>query len=196
MKILYICSAARSGSTFTDMFLGGHSEIESLGELNFLPKSLALKENCSCLKKISECNKWKPIISELISKGINVDVDPYDLNLWDAIAWDNIDKARQTKSYLMKATLRRQVIWMKYNYPKLPIKCKRIDSWVNNKMMLYQIILNNWGARILIDSSKNLQEAIALSNRWPEIVKILFVVRDGRGVIAQEEDLEEVDMKV
>jgi hypothetical protein len=36
--VIYVCAAARSGSTLSDMFLGGHSRISSLGELSFRGK--------------------------------------------------------------------------------------------------------------------------------------------------------------
>lgn len=37
--VIYVCAAAHSGSTLSDMFLGGHSQIASLGELSFLGKA-------------------------------------------------------------------------------------------------------------------------------------------------------------
>jgi hypothetical protein len=40
-RILYVCSAARCGSTLTDMFLGGHPQVASTGELSLIGKTLA-----------------------------------------------------------------------------------------------------------------------------------------------------------
>ena len=45
-RVLYICSAARCGSTLTDMFIGGHSQATSLGEINFLGRAIGLNEEC------------------------------------------------------------------------------------------------------------------------------------------------------
>ena len=51
--VLYICSAARSGSTLTDMFIGGHSQTASLGEINLLGNAISLNAECSCGDKLS-----------------------------------------------------------------------------------------------------------------------------------------------
>ena len=57
--VLYICSAARSGSTLTDMFIGGHSQTASLGEINLLVNAISLNADCSCGDKLSACMQWE-----------------------------------------------------------------------------------------------------------------------------------------
>lgn len=47
-KVLYICSAGRSGSTLINLVLGSHSQCMSLGEIEHLPKNIALNTPCSC----------------------------------------------------------------------------------------------------------------------------------------------------
>ncbi len=83
--ILYICSAARSGSTLTDMFVGGHSQAASLGEINQLGKAISLDGKCSCGEKLRACMQWRKVFDVILSThGIDLIKNPYAFRLWDA----------------------------------------------------------------------------------------------------------------
>ena len=68
--LLYIASDVRSGSTLLDMLLGGHSQIEALGELQFL-KSHVRREGtgyswdwkCTCGADFTDCPFGPKLIS-------------------------------------------------------------------------------------------------------------------------------------
>ena len=64
-RYCFILSAARSGSTFSDILLGGHPEIASLGELSYLSSLLGLNGSCGCGKAIDKCGSWKKIFAEI-----------------------------------------------------------------------------------------------------------------------------------
>ncbi|WP_205012710.1 sulfotransferase [Nitrosomonas sp. JL21] len=186
-QILYICSAARSGSTLTDMFMGGHSQAASLGEINLLNKAIKLDATCSCGSKIRECGEWQKVFDAiLLSQGINMIEDPYKLRLWDALAYREIDHQHQTNAYHLGVNLRKA--WMEVrdylpnnlreHFPIPPILHKAIC----NKMDLYEKISRCWNKLIILDSSKNAREAVELHKRWPNRVKVVLLTRDGRGV--------------
>ena len=81
-KYLYICSHRHSGSTLLDLFLGAHSKIESLGEIDFLPQDLALNDPCSCGSSIRDCQVWREVIERLSAKlGVDIRANPYVLHL-------------------------------------------------------------------------------------------------------------------
>ena len=105
---IYICSAPRCGSTLTDMFLGGHSQAGSLGEINFLGKTIALDANCACGVKLRDCESWKWVFdSVLATHGLDLRQQPYAFRLWDALASVEIDSQHQTRALERAITLRR-----------------------------------------------------------------------------------------
>ncbi len=186
-QVLYICSAARSGSTLTDMFIGGHSQAASLGEINVLGNALSLNADCSCGDKLSSCVQWHKVFDAIRSRrGIDIINDPYEFKLWDAIAFNAVDHRRQTQAHQLVIALRKA--WMKSRdylpenlrkyFPIPPILLEAL----HNKMELYREICRCWNRSVIVDSSKNFREAIELHQRWPSLVKVILLTRDGRGV--------------
>jgi hypothetical protein len=47
---------------------------------------------------------------------------------------------------------------------------------------LYEAVSAAWNKELIVDSSKNVREAVELFRRHPESVRILLLTRDGRGV--------------
>ena len=185
--VLYICSAARSGSTLTDMFIGGHSQTASLGEINLLVNAISLNADCSCGDKLSACMQWQKVFDAiLLSHNIDLIKNPYEFKLWDAIAFNKIDHHRQTGAYRLAIALRKA--WMRgrdylphslrEGFPIPPILLEAL----HNKMNLYKEISHCWSKTVIVDSSKNFREAIELHQRWPNLVKVILLTRDGRGV--------------
>jgi hypothetical protein len=184
--VLYICSAARSGSTLTDMFIGGHSQAASLGEINFLSKAISLNQKCSCGDKLDACVQWRRVFDALVSQGIDLIKDPYGFKLWDMIAFKEIDYQQQTLAYRLAINLRKA--WMRgrdylpYNLRKrFPIPPILLEA-LHNKMHLCEEISRCWNKSVIVDSSKVFREAIELHQRWPNFVKVILLTRDGRGV--------------
>ena len=182
---LYICSAARSGSTLLDMLIGGHSRGASLGEFSFFGKALKLNQTCGCGNKIHDCESWNKIINRVErERGINLIKDPYTLRQWDTNASKVIDYEQQTHLYLKMAKLRSLVCKMRFATKSklrvpLPLSLKH---GVENTLYLYNVILEEWDKSFVIDSSKNMNKAIALYDERPSQTKIILLTRDGRGV--------------
>jgi hypothetical protein len=186
-RALYICSASRSGSTLTDMLLGGHPDVASLGEVNFLGKAIALGEGCSCNEKVCDCPAWS-MVYERIREGQGIDMlaNPYAFRLWDARAVNKIDPTHQTRSRLLGILARK--VWLETR-ERLPQELRRnvplpgrLEKALSNKSVLYQTILDTWSKSLVVDSSKNAWEVVELYRRWPDRVKVVLLSRDGRGV--------------
>ena len=186
-RVLYICSAARSGSTVTDMFIGGHSKAASLGEINLLGKSISLDARCGCGSKLRTCEQWGKVFDAImLSHDIDIINNPYKFRLWDTFAVNEIDYEHQTRAYRLIVTLRRA--WMQgrsylpYSlYKRFPIPPVLLKA-LHNKMDLYREISRCWKKSVIVDSSKSFREAVELHQRWPDIVKVALLTRDGRGV--------------
>ena len=103
-RVLYICSAARCGSTLTDMFIGGHSQATSLGEINFLERAIGLNEECSCGEKLRNCPQWNKIFNNIrLSRNKKKKKNPNAFKLWDILAYNKIDQ-QQTQSSRMPSS--------------------------------------------------------------------------------------------
>lgn len=185
--VIYVCAAARSGSTLSDMFLGGHSQIASLGELNFLGKAIKLGQVCTCGSTVGDCESWGKVIDDLQSTlAVDLRKTPYALRLWDAIASKIIDHAHQTRAYRGKVLLRKAWMEVRDHLPNIlwkqvPIPVALHEA-LENKIHLYRTIARAWNKPVLVGSSKNQREAVELYRQWPERVKVVLMTRDGRGV--------------
>jgi hypothetical protein len=185
MQVLYVCSAARCGSTLTDMFLGGHPQATSLGESNFLAKAIRVGEKCSCGALVRDCAHWQLVFARLMRWGFDLH-RPYGFRLWDAVAWTYVDHEVQTKAFLAAVRARKTWMALRDQVPapvrqQVPIPPAYAQA-LANKMRLYEAVAAAWDKQVVVDSSKNVREAVELYQRWPDRVRILLVTRDGRGV--------------
>jgi hypothetical protein len=185
-KYCYICSAGRSGSTFFDLLLGGHSQLASLGEFSFLGKAIALDQTCGCGEPIRACSSWARVFERIgTEKGIDLLKTPYALRQWDTRAVRLIDKTQQTRAYLLASGARGK--WMEWRAESparkrmmpLPPSLRR---GVDNSFYLYDAIREAWGKQVIVDSSKNIFKALSLYERDPAHVRLVLLTRDGRGV--------------
>lgn len=189
--LVYVCSAARSGSTLTDMYLGGHSRVASLGELNFVGKAIRLGQDCTCGSKVKDCAAWNQVYDAWRARhGLDLRLDPYGLRLWDAMASKIVDHEHQTparrlavKWRKIQLDARNRLPGMLRHWMPLPSQLRQA---VHNKIDLVHTIAAVWDKPVLIDSSKNFREAVELYQAWPEGVKIILLSRDGRGVFLSQ----------
>ncbi len=186
-NIVFVCSAARSGSTMLDLLIGGHSELSSLGEFSFLGKALSLQQPCTCGAKVTECSSWQQVLATIkTDTGINLLESPYALEDWFARASTVIDRKHQTGLYELRARIASALCDIRYSAPansalKLPLQ-PALRRAVGNVSYLYGAIARSWNRTTLVDSSKNVHKALALFDAMPTRVKVLYLSRDGRGV--------------
>ncbi len=65
IKIIYIASNGRSGSTLLDLLLNTHSNIWTLGEFQALPwELLTPRQTCGCGEMVTDCLFWKNILEQ------------------------------------------------------------------------------------------------------------------------------------
>lgn len=186
VKYIYVCSAARSGSTLLDMLLGGNSRIASLGEFSYLGKAIALGQACSCGSLICECESWKRVLAKVnADKGVDLCQEPYALRQWDTRAGVIIDKNQQTKLYVMASTFRSILFKLRYILPFLHLRVPAVlREGIKNTVYLYDTIISEWSVSAIVDSTKNYNQALALYENKPDDTKVILLVRDGRGVFS------------
>lgn len=187
VRYCFICSAVRSGSTFCDLLLGGHSQTASLGEFSFMAQALALGEKCSCGSTVADCASWSKVFDRIQrERSIDLRATPYAMRQWDTKATVVIDREMQTPAYMCARKLR--AAWMHFRFSQtskvqrlLPLPTS-LKAGIGNTFYLYDIVREEWGRKVVIDSSKNVHKALAMYQRNPDAVRIILQTRDGRGV--------------
>lgn len=188
-KIVYICSAARSGSTLLDLLIGSHSKVESLGEITQLPKNISLNTICTCGLHVRSCPVWWKVL-KIMSNNLAVDLfkNPYALNLGYINPRIVIDKNHQTKIY----NFRRKIVhglWyleLRFRTRFLRTFLYSVNNTIENNFLLYDTVREVLNSDMIVDSSKNGLKCIELYNKKPHEVKIILLTRDGRGVFCSQ----------
>jgi len=154
--LIYIMGAGRSGTTVLAAFLGNNKEIQNIGEMHQFFEHIDENKECSCGKQINECEFWKNKISE----------------------------------DLLKSTKQNRLLSEKMESHSSIIK-HLVNSFSNKEnkqyIALHQLILNSIYSdsdkSTLLDSSKYIGRALALNKLVNIDLKVIYVVRDVRGVI-------------
>ena len=154
--IIYILGAGRSGTTALATFLGNNDEIQNIGEMHQIFKYLDENKECSCGKLLNECDFWKNKIGYLTQK--------YSENS------RQLSEKMECHSGIIKHILN---IFSKTQHEK----------YIALHQSIFDSIQSNTEKSILLDSSKYLGRALALNKLDNIELKIIYVVRDVRGVI-------------
>lgn len=179
-QCIFICSAGHSGSTLLDMLIGSHPQCESLGEVVLLPMEFALDRVCTCGSQIRECPLWSDVARRL---GVDPVHDPYGLNLgylsikfgdprlktpW-AVARMRLGYALAYYRHLHDVAIPRRLVG-------------RFDDGIRNTLQLFDTVRSVTHKQVVVDSSKHHTRAVALYRSRPDSVRVVLLVRDGRGV--------------
>lgn len=176
IRLVYILSASHSGSTMLSMLLGAHPEICTVGELKATSLGDIDRYICSCRKRIRECPFWMGISQDMAMRGFSFEItnagtdiktvaSPYIRKLLSALhRGPSLEKIRDLALNLSPA-------WR----TRLP----QIQA-VNAALM--ECVLERTGKKVIVDSSKvGIRLKYLLRN--PNLdVKIIRLIRDGRGV--------------
>lgn len=194
MKFLYIVSSPHGGSTLLSHVLGRHPQATNLGEVSFIPKELAVGELCTCGERLADCTAWGEIFDALrASVGTDLRVSPYGLYLGDAIkdkhGSGSVDMTYQTVGRKVSAKLRGAVdtaaLLGAPHRRLLPALTPRsVNNSIRNTILLYEAVARVRQGGLVIDASKLPRKAPRLYLHDPRRVRVLHMVRDGRGVLA------------
>jgi len=189
-KLVYLAAASHSGSTMTAMLLGAHPELCSVGELKAINLGDESSYLCSCKTLAKDCSFWQGVTDKMAIKG-------HDFCISNA----GTDIRTGATSYMQRllrplvrnpfmefvrdSLLTLSPVWRK----KLPLLQKRNADYVRS-------IAEQAGVETVIDSSKiGIRLKYLLRN--PDLdIKVIWVVRDGRGVsLAYKDPSEFADAK-
>ena len=179
-SIVYICSDNRSGSTLLDQLLGANDAIASVGEVLHL-NAYVLEDRtqydpvhplrCTCGASVPHCPFWLAVERES-----GRPLGSFELDQRRVAA--RLGYGRwQTR--LQRVALR--------NLPTLRFSAVREFTGLSHiaaeSFALFDAIWAAAGKSLIVDSSKSPSRALALLYARPASVKLIFLVRDYRGVV-------------
>lgn len=163
--VLSIIGSGRSGSTLLDVALGSHPMVEGVGALQRLPRSGWVRDEnrrCSCGAQIDRCPFWTSV-----------------LRAWTAdVGEDAVERYIGLQDHFERSSR----LW-----PRLLIEERRpsqgIETYGAVTASLYRAIAAVGGRPIVLDSSKKPIRTFALIASDRLDVRVIHLVRDGRGVV-------------
>ena len=160
---LYIGGWGRSGSTLLECMLAEVPEVVVLGEVNQLwERGLANDELCACSQPFSACPFWTAVGDAAFDGWDRIDLDRV-LTLMDTV-----DRKRR----LPRTTRRR---------PPAPV-AKELREYAGYYRRIYRAAAGLTDARTVVDSSKVVPTAMAMSHDPGIDLRVAHMVRDSRGV--------------
>lgn len=157
--ILYIAGWSRSGSTLLDQVLGEAEGWFSCGEMRNLP----LNFSCGCGVRVAECELWRDILGETLSRHSLRDVEALGELRRRSVGTD-------ARTLVAIAGQRRA-------RPRATPSARRFAAVLAD---LYGAIGRATGARVLVDSSKTLAEPYLLTTLGDVDLRVAHLVRDPR----------------
>lgn len=162
-KVLFIAGEGRSGTTFLSLILSQHPGTQNIGQIRDLHQAVREGDVCSCGQKVAECPYWRPIRTKFEAD--------FGKGALDVLAQEAVSFRQAAKSAndWLSLDSRRKIASENVNF------LRRLGT-------LYELSAAQADGRMLIDSSKSVDLAFALS-LIPEIdLWILNLVRDPRAV--------------
>jgi hypothetical protein len=160
VSVIYVMGSGRSGSTLFDIVLGNHPRIESMGELTNLVRDCWVRGvYCACGARGCDCDFWNEVRRRWIERMGSDDIHAY------AELKHNVER----RSNVLRLGSRRS-------------PSEALRRYGEQTRALFEAISEVGGRPIVVDSSKIPARAMALSMTPGIDLRIIHLVRDGRGV--------------
>lgn len=176
-KVIYIVGKGHSGSTILDLLLGNHPLISSGGEFRGLWKPNHQKK-CSCGKDILECDYWKNI-REAYMDALNIGEDQF---YYHPVCYVSPGKLRFLPKLIDLILVTGSVNFFN-TLASVSNYVKEYQKFSSNIWTLYRVICQINQTRFIVDSSKGAQRLMTIYMTNPDNLKVIHLVRDGRGVL-------------
>ena len=160
VRIAYIAGYGRSGSTILDIALGQHAALVGAGEITSLTQHVwRNNEYCACGKAIRDCSFWSSVLRE----------------------WSNGQHSGLMEEYC--------ALQQKFEGLSMVTKLlsgiglgKQFSLYTRHTKRLFGAMHSCSGRQMIVDSSKLPGRAMALAQIPGIDMRVIHLVRDGRGV--------------
>ena len=176
LRYVYILGAGHSGSTLLAMLLGMHPRICSIGEVKAPALGAASEYRCSCGQPITVCSFWQALARGVESHGLRLDLfgGGTDIRRAPTAYLRLLMKPLQRSTgveRLRTVALGLSPAWRRHR--------RRVQSLSS---ALARAACGISGKDVFVDSSKTGVQLIHLLDNPDLDVKVIRLVRDGRGV--------------
>ena len=148
--------AGRSGTTALATFLGNNNEIQNIGEMHQFFEYLEARKECSCGKLLNECEFWRS----------KIDYPTQESSKNSRILSGKMESHSSIFKHIVQL-----------------FNKKEIEEYIEIHQQILNSIQLGSEKTILLDSSKYIGRALALNKLENIDLKVIYVVRDVRGVI-------------
>jgi len=175
INLVYILSPSYSGSTLLTLLLDQNPDIGTIGELKGSAMGNVNEYLCSCGDRIVQCSFWQRIKKLAKVNGLIFDVHDYKTKF---------SSESRILSRFMRMTVKSNWIELLRSHLLfcLPGYVSAVNSIIDRNVGLMKLILQEQGAKIFLDGSKDARRLVYFLQSPKFAVKVVRIVRDGRGV--------------
>lgn len=186
--LLYILSPSFSGSTLLTCLLATHREIATVGELKATAMGDVNTYKCSCGALLLECTFWQQVREEIANQGIEFSLANFGTNFNGGSALFR----RLIRLGSRSAVFSHSSAFLLRALPSCRTDLRQI---IEQNRVLISVITALQNARVFLDGSKDPERLnqLLLSRRWR--IKVIHLIRDGRGVVNSYKKHHGVDVR-
>lgn len=172
---VYITSPSYSGSTLLTFLLATHPRIATVGELKAQAMGNIEEYYCSCGTRFPDCIFWQRLVDRLQENGVALDLQAFEshFHLPGAPLSDRLLRATVRGPGLEKLRDLGLAYWP-------PARRKR-DRALARNVALVDAICTVQGGDVFLDGSKDPIRLKHLYQHGPWNMKVISMIRDGRG---------------
>lgn len=179
LKIIAVESLPRSGSTLLTMLLSAHPELGTIGERNKFCYKMFGKEKrgspiCTCGVPFRQCEVWT-YLADRIREEV-----PGEIRKLKFVEFQLIP----TRLYRpLRRYVNRQIAAGNVDTLWPPPLKQRLHAVMHANEVLMRTLLEKTNTSAFLDSSKTFYQSLAFDTLAHMDVRILYLIRDGRGVV-------------
>ena len=172
--LLYILAPSYTGSTLLTFLLAKHKDIATIGELKATARGDLSTYPCSCGALQRECRFWKEVTDQMQKVGTSFTLEEFGTHF---------RSTSPLSDRLLRASVRGRLFELARNgmLAVLPASRSCLQSILERNQQLIEIICKLQGGRVFLDGSKDpiRLRHLSLAARWN--IRVLYLIRDGRG---------------
>ena len=173
--LVYILSPSYSGSTLLTILLATHPEICTVGELKASALGDTAIYRCSCGSLLEECHFWVGLRLAARQAGIDFEFQDFKTHF-------GIGPHFYRKLMRLVARNRAMALLGQLGVQNVPAYHFRLKDTVARNEFLIDFITKAQKGRIFLDSSKDPERLAIFRSRLKRKIKVIYLLRDGRGV--------------
>ncbi|MED5329883.1 MAG: sulfotransferase [Planctomycetota bacterium] len=166
MKVFYLVGDSRSGSTLLQHLLALQEGVHALGEVRRMGAMAQSGEPCACGETLLACPYWTQI-----AKDLGVEVEQIVTEI-----------PREKENW--RGGFFREIASLKMGRLSPPgLQPRSARAVADQCAGIYRATSEKSGDGVLVDSSKDPDHFLHLMARLPGLIKPVFLLRDGRGIV-------------